>query len=269
MARMIICAVGISTGWILIGCGDLTNEKSSGAVTVVPAPNNDSTNNNTNSSNNTNSNLNLDSDLDGLSDTEEALYGTDPNNANTDNDDQQDGYEINHPQTRNPLNADDDVDGVDGAPGSTGLYASGLTFDCNNEDGTIYPGALDSPGTPDKNCGPDLAQDSLVIRVNGSSTVTYTVDVTMTSDAGGIYIHAYEGFPGGYECEYNNLAGAPINADFGCSTWNNPPIYMQGVPIGFHVVKMGPKTYMVEARAKTCFNCTTVVSDYQSEIFGE
>lgn len=262
LAFFLMAALGLG------GCDGIVEEKSSGTfVTSPPDPNN-------NSNDDPDEDPIIvdatDSDNDGVSDDDEInLYQTDPLNPNTDNDDQLDGFEVQHLSTRNPLNPDDDGDGVPGAPGSTGQYASGLTVDCNNDDATIFPGAPDAIGSPDKNCGPDVVHDSLVFHVDGSSTVTYTVDVTTNGNATGLFVRAQEGFPGGYECEFDNLGQTALATDFSCSTWSNPPWYMHGVPIGFHVAKMGPKTWLVEARAKTCFNCTSVVSEYQSKVFGE
>ena len=67
----------------------------------------------------------VDKDLDGLSDKEEAEYGTNPEKIDTDNDGLLDGDEINRYKT-NPLKADTDGDGfLDGVEIRNGYNPKG------------------------------------------------------------------------------------------------------------------------------------------------
>jgi hypothetical protein len=64
----------------------------------------------------------LDSDYDGLLDTDEAIYGTDPNNPDTDYDLLKDGEEINTYGT-NPLEDDTDNDLLEDGEEILGIYS--------------------------------------------------------------------------------------------------------------------------------------------------
>jgi|GEM_PF-207138 len=68
-------------------------------------------------------NLTTDSDEDGLTDAEEAVYGTDPFNPDTDNGGVGDFEEI--ARGSDPLNAEDDFPSGDGQDSSSGAYVSG------------------------------------------------------------------------------------------------------------------------------------------------
>uniref|UniRef100_UPI00374E2965 T9SS type B sorting domain-containing protein n=1 Tax=uncultured Croceitalea sp. TaxID=1798908 RepID=UPI00374E2965 len=82
---------------------------------------------------------NFDADNDGLTNDEETVLGTDPNNPDTDGDGIQDGQEVNIDST-NPL---DDCDSIGGTPlGTSDCDEDGLTTDEETTNGT-------DPNNPD------------------------------------------------------------------------------------------------------------------------
>ena len=104
-----------------------------------------------------------DDDADGLTSTEEATYGTDPNNPDTDGDGRTDGDEVKVIGT-DPLNPDTDGDGfLDG--GDNCPLTEGTVNGCPDSDSDGFPDVTDScpnePG-PDHGCpSPDSDGDGL------------------------------------------------------------------------------------------------------------
>ena len=99
-----------------------------------------------------------DADGDGLGDDEEALLGTDPNNADSDGDGLDDGVEVGGTNPTDPTNADSDgdglSDGVEDADGDGGLDP--LETDPNNPDtdgDSLVDGAEDTNGNGVRDTG--------------------------------------------------------------------------------------------------------------------
>lgn len=117
-------------------------------ATIVPAT---TTTTATSSSTTTSSTTPVDSDADGLSDAEEAIYGTDPSNPDTDGDAIDDGAEVYDTGT-DPNNADTDGDGIDDYAEIDVYGTDPVSFDSDGDgigDGAEVFGNFTDPLDPD------------------------------------------------------------------------------------------------------------------------
>lgn len=120
-------------------------------TSTTTTPSTTTTSTTTTSSTTTTTTPSVDSDADGLTDDEEALYGTDPTNPDTDGDAIDDGAEVNETGT-DPNNADSDGDGLDDYPEIDVYGTDPLAFDSDGDgvgDGAEVFGTLTDPNNPD------------------------------------------------------------------------------------------------------------------------
>ena len=158
-----------------------------------------------------------DQDRDGLGERAEFLYGTDPNDADTDDDGLSDSQEVNgwtidfegNPELRvssNPTVADTDGDGADdlaeyiagthpaGADNDAPLvdslvatlegFAAGLTFNVSDPDGAVVKVTIDwgDASTPEEITGADLS--AMAPTHDYAAVGTYTVSVVAEDNLG-------------------------------------------------------------------------------------
>jgi hypothetical protein len=139
-----------------------------------------------------------DSDGDGLSDDDEVLCNTDPENVDTDEDGLGDLEECKYYSDCDPTKADTDADYVpDGDEYNASQSCVAHDFDndgfpypsdCNDNDAEVYPGAPDPLDGEDRNCQPDSECTTITqgfcmdaeLKINGSGRVQhYCMDIDL------------------------------------------------------------------------------------------
>ena len=121
-----------------------------------------------------------DTDGDGLTDSEEDVIGTDPNDPDSDDDGINDGTEVNGVNRTNPLNGDSDEDGLcDGPNNVVGLCAGGEDLNANG----ITEATETNPLDEDTDDG--SVSDGYEVLIGGTDPLDPTDDVEESPDTDG------------------------------------------------------------------------------------
>ncbi|QTD51194.1 PKD domain-containing protein [Sulfidibacter corallicola] len=172
----------------------------------------------------------VDTDEDGLTDDEEEVLGTDPNDPDSDDDDLLDGVEVNETLT-DPLDPDSDDDGmpdgwevihalnpnVDDAAGDPDLDGFSnleeFTADTDPRDGLDYPGAppITRLSLTDRHETVELSEDRLGVRFTGADHKGVRSDRAVAPGSGFFYYEGHREVPVGNYGFGVATAAAPLD----------------------------------------------------------